>query len=147
MRLLNSLLVVLALAGCSRAPKLPDGVSLRVAISNDVVINLDEGRAVQIRQNKADHRIALVGNLDGKLRVVQLEQGGETPRSMDFISRDKARFSVTTGSGKTLVIILDENGDGLPDTKIEDGKKFRRANIEWTEIPPGLGVVTPQPAQ
>jgi hypothetical protein len=135
MRLLNSLLIFLALAGCSRPPVLPDGVSLGVAPSNDVIINLDEGRAVQIRQNKPDHRIALVANLDGKLQVIQLEQGGDTPRSMDLISRDKAQFSVTTGSGQTLVMILDEDGDGLPDTKIEGGKKFKRANIEWTEIP------------
>ena len=136
MRLLNLLLIVLALAGCSRSPKLPVGVSLRVAPSNDVIINLDNGCAVQIRQNKPDHRIALVANLDGKLQVVQLEQGGDTPRTMDLISRDKAQFSVTTGSGQTVVMILDEDGDGLPDTKIEGGKKFKRANIEWTEIQP-----------
>jgi hypothetical protein len=134
MRLLNSLLIVITLASCSRSPKLPDGVSLRVAPSNDVIIDLDDGRAVQIRQNKPDHRIALVGNLDGKLQVVQLEQGGDTPRSMVLISRDKVQFSVTTGSGQTLAILFDEDGDGLPDTKIEGGKKFKRANIEWTEI-------------
>jgi hypothetical protein len=134
MRLLKSVLIVLALAGCSRSPKLPDGFSLRVAASNDVIINLDDGRAVQIRQNKPDHRIVIVANLDSKLQVVQLEQGGDTPRSMDLISRDKAQFSVTSGAGQTLVMILDEDGDGLPDTKIEGGKKFKRANIEWTEI-------------
>jgi hypothetical protein len=134
MRLMKSLVIALALAGCSRQPTLPDGVSLRVAPSNDVIINLDEGRAVQIRQNKPDQRIALVGNLDGKLNILQLEQGGDTPRSMDLISRDKAQFSVTTGSGQSLVMILDEDGDGLPDTKIEGGKKFKRGSIEWIEI-------------
>jgi hypothetical protein len=135
MRFLNPLLIAMMLTGCSRSPKLPNGVTLSVAPSNDVIINLDDGRAVLIRQNKNDHRMAIVGNLDGKLQVVQLEQGGDTPRSMDLISRDKARFSVKTGSGQALVIILDEDGDGLPDTKIEGGKKFKRANIEWTEIP------------
>ncbi|HEY5704069.1 MAG TPA: hypothetical protein VIT91_22050 [Chthoniobacterales bacterium] len=102
--------------------------------SNDVIINLDEGRAVLIRQNKPDRRMALVGHLDGKLQIVQLEQGGKTPRSLDLISKDKAQFSVTTGSGLALVLILDEDGDGLPDTKIEGNKKFKRGNIEWIEI-------------
>ena len=135
MRFLNSLLFALVLVGCSPSPKLPDGVSLRVAPSSDVIISLDEGRAVQIRQNKPDHRIALIANLDGKLQIVQLEQGGDTPRSMKLISRDKAEFSVMTGSGQAGVLILDEDGDGIPDTKIEGNKKFKRTNIEWTEIP------------
>jgi hypothetical protein len=136
MRLLSSLLIVLALAGCSRSPELPEGVTLTVAPSGDVIITLDNERAVQIRQNKPDRRIALVGNLDGKLTVLQLEKGGDTPRSMDLISRDKAQFSVRNGSGQELVMILDEDGDGLPDLKIEGGKKFKRTNIEWTEILP-----------
>jgi hypothetical protein len=53
---------------------------------------------------------------------------------MVLISRDKVQFSVTTGSGQTLAILFDEDGDGLPDTKIEGGKKFKRTNIEWSEI-------------
>jgi hypothetical protein len=122
------------LAGCSRSPELPKGVSLRVAPSSDVIITLDEGRGVQIRQNKPDHRTALVAYLDGKLQIVQLEQDGDTPRSMNLVSRDKAAFSVMTGSDKSRVLILDEDGDGLPDIKIEGNKKFERANIEWTEI-------------
>lgn len=134
MRFLNSLLVVAAMTGCSRSPKLPDGISVRTA-SHDVIINLDDGRAVQIRQNKPDHRTALVGNVDGNLHIVQLEQGGHTPRTMDLISPDKAKFSVVTESSQPPVLIVDEDGDGIPDTKIESNKKFKRGNIEWIEIP------------
>ena len=129
----NILLICCGLAGCSRSPDLPKGVSVRVVQSNDVIITLDEGSGIQVRQNKPDHRIALVGYLDGKLQIVQLEQGGDTPRSMNLVSREKAELSVMTGSGKSRVLILDEDGDGLPDTKIEGNKKFKRVNIEWTE--------------
>ena len=130
------LLLILAcsLAGCSRSPQLPKGVSLRVAPPSDVVITLDEGRGVQIRQNKPDHRTALVAYLDGKLQIVQLENGGEVPRSMNLISRDKAEFSVISGNPESRVLILDEDGDGLPDVKIEGKKKFKRGNIEWIEV-------------
>ncbi|MEP6685554.1 MAG: hypothetical protein ABJB22_02150 [Verrucomicrobiota bacterium] len=53
---------------------------------------------------------------------------------MNLISRDKAEFSVVSGSGSLRTLILDEDGDGLPDIKVEGTKKFKRANIEWTEI-------------
>ncbi len=130
------LLLILAcsLAGCSRSPQLPKGVSLRVAPPSDVIITLDKGRGVQIRQNKPDHRTALVAYLDGKLQIVQLENGGEVPRSMNLISRDKAEFSVISGIPESRVLILDEDGDGLPDVKIEGKKKFKRGNIEWIEV-------------
>jgi hypothetical protein len=75
-----------------------------------------------------------VAYLDDKLQIVQLEQGGDTPRSMNLVSREKAEFSVMTGSDKSRVLLLDEDGDGLPDIKIEGDKRFKRANIEWTEI-------------
>src|SRR4029077_8269302 len=128
------LILACGLAACSRSPELPKGVSLRVAPSHDVIITRDEGGSVQIRQNKRDHRTALVAYLDGKLQIVQAEQGGDTSRSMNLISRDKAEFSVMTGSGNSRVLILDEDGDGLPDIKIEGKRKFKRASIEWTEI-------------
>ena len=34
-------------------------------------------------------------------QIVQLEQGGDTPRSMNLVSREKAEFSVMTGSDKS----------------------------------------------
>ncbi len=134
MRFRNMLILACIVAGCSRSPELPKGVSLRVAPSKDVIITLDEGSGVQIRQNKADPRIALVAYLDGKLQIVQLEQGGDTPRSMNLVTRDKAEFSVLSGSGHSRGLILDEDGDGLPDIKIEGKKKFKRGNIEWIEV-------------
>jgi len=134
MRLLQLLLIIaFGLAGCSRSPQLPKGISL----SENGVITLDEGSAVQIRQNKPDPRIALVAHIDGKLQIVQSEHGehgGEVPRGMTLISRDKAEFSVITGTGMSTVLILDQDGDGLPDLKIEGKKKFKRGNIEWIEI-------------
>jgi len=128
------LILLAGLVGCSRSPELPEGVSVRV-LSGNVIVTLDENVAIQVRQNKQDSRIALVGNHDGTLHVLQLEQSGDpTPRSMTLITRDKAEFSTMTGSGTSRVVILDQDGDGLPDLKIEGGKKFRRANIEWKEI-------------
>ncbi len=100
-----------------------------------MIINLDPGSGVQIRQARADGRIALVANLNGNLEIVQLERGGATPRGLKLISTDKAEFNVVTGSGETVVMIVDEDGDGLPDMKIEGKKKYRRTKIDWEEVP------------
>jgi hypothetical protein len=108
-------------------------VSLRV-VGKDTIILLDEGTAVGVRQQKQDGAIALVANLDDTLEVVQLGRGGGVPRTMKLIGRDRAEFNIISGSGDSTVIIFDEDGDGLPDTKIEAGKKFRRKQIEWTEV-------------
>jgi hypothetical protein len=31
-------------------------------------------------------------------------------------------------------VVRDEDGDGLPDIKIDGGKKFKPGNVEWIEI-------------
>ena len=133
MKILPLFLIVI-LTACSRDPKLPEGVKLQVAPSGDVIITLDDKRAVMVRQNKQDTRTALVANLDGGLQVVQLEAGGATPRSMDLIGLDKARFSVMSHVDDIPHLIVDEDGDGLPDLKVSGKKKFRIADITWEEI-------------
>ena len=135
MRLIITTFIAAMLANCSRSPELPAGVAVHVADGKEVIVNLDEGSGIQIRQTKPDGRIALVGNLNGNLEIVQLERGGATPRGLKLVSMDKAEFNVVTGSGENVVMIVDEDGDGLPDTKIEGKKKFRRTKIEWEEIP------------
>jgi hypothetical protein len=135
MRLIITTFIAAMLASCSRNPEPLAGAAVQVGEGKELILNLDPGSAVQIRQARPDGRIALVANLNGNLEIVQLERGGATPRGLKLVSTDKAEFNVVTGSGDSVVLIVDEDGDGLPDTKIEGKKKYRRAKIEWEEVP------------
>jgi len=129
MRASAMLLLAALLAGCSRRSDLPTGISVK----NGIVL-LEEGAAITIRQNQKSPRTVLVGNLEGKLSVTQLEDGGHTPHSMDLISPDRTSTCVMRGTGPNLLVILDQDGDGIPDLKVEGSKRFKLSNIEWSEI-------------
>jgi hypothetical protein len=130
MRTLLCIISFITAAGCSRAPIAP-------APTNDAgkkaVVTLSAGEAVQVRQAQANPRTLLIANLDGQLQAVQLEAGGDTPRSLYLIDADKAEFTVTSVAARTLII--DQDGDGLPDLKVEGKKKYKRGKIEWIELP------------
>ena len=123
------LLLAALLAGCSRHSDLPTGVSVK----NGLIL-LEEGAAITIRQNQKSPRTVLVGNQEGKLSVVQLEGSGDTSHSLDLISSDRASTSVMRGDGQSRLVILDQDGDGIPDLKVEGTKRFKLSAIEWSEI-------------
>jgi len=122
------LLFAALLVGCSRRSDLPTGVSVK----NGIIL-LEEGAAITIRQNQKSPRTVLVGNQEGKLSVVQLEGGGTT-HSLDLISSDRASTCVMRGDGQSRLVILDQDGDGIPDLKVEGTKRCKLSAIEWSEI-------------
>lgn len=127
-----SLAWVCFLGACSKAPVLPDGVSLRVAESNDVILTLEKDRAMMVKQAGEGGRIVLVGNLDGVLSVTQLERGGDTPVSVELLGADKAKVTIARDEGK--YIVWDEDGDGIPEMKMDKTGSYRLKGIEWEKI-------------
>ena len=121
--------------GCSRSPVLPPGVTLNVK-NGEMFLALDKDAVVNVYQHKdGDRRFVQVGNLGDRLSVVQIEKGGVTPRTFDIFAASQARFSVDSGSGKEPhTIIFDEDGDGIPDLKLEGSKKYK-AQVTWVEVP------------
>ncbi|HMP77654.1 MAG TPA: hypothetical protein PKE12_15270 [Kiritimatiellia bacterium] len=105
-----------------------------VAPSQDVLITLDSGMAVSIRRSGENHPRAIVGNVNHELHLMQLDKGGEPSRSMEIVSPEKTRTSYMTHAGGKLHLILDEDGDGLPDRMIDGGKAYTRVGIEWQEV-------------
>ena len=130
-----SLIFLWVNASCSRLPNLPPGITLKVK-NGETYLALDKNAVVNVYQHKdGDRRFVQVGNLGDRLSIVQIEQGGTTPRSLDITSATQARFIVDSGSAKEpRTLIFDENGDGLPDLKIEGNKRYQ-AQVTWIEVP------------
>ena len=136
----SKVLVVVALGvswlvSCSHSPSLPPGVTLRVK-NGEVYLALDKDVAVNVYQNKTeDRRFVIVANHGDSLRVLQVEKGGDTPRDLELFSAAKASFTVDSGATREpRTIIMDQDGDGVPDLKIEGSKKYK-PQIEWILLP------------
>ena len=120
--------------GCSRSPVLPPGVTLNTK-NGEIFLALDKDAVVNVYQHKdGDRRFVQVGNLGDRLSIAQIEKGGATPHTFGILSASQARFCVDSGSGKEpRTLIFDEDGDGLPDLKVEGSKKYK-AQVTWTEV-------------
>ncbi len=125
----------IALSACSEKKGLPDGIALSIPSGGDPVLTLEDKKGVAIRQQGGTNTL-LIANLNAGLQVVQTLPGGKTPRSMDVFSEEKARFTVLQHTGEDTLLIIDEDGDGLPDVKVEGKKRFRVKEIIWTEDTP-----------
>lgn len=125
---------LLTLLGCSQSHDLPKGVSMRVFESGDVVVRLDDNRAIMVKQNITNGRTALIGNIDGSLHITQLESGGDTPYGLNFIASNKAQYFIQKTISGTNLFVFDNDGDGVPEGKIEGSKRYRLKTIEWEEI-------------
>jgi hypothetical protein len=62
---------------------------------------------------------------------VQIEEGGAFPRSIQVFSSERAELNFYFPEGTGPRIIRDENGDGIPDLKVEGGRRYRIGKIEW----------------
>ena len=117
---------------CSKETELPKGVSLRIAPSNEVILTLEKDVAIMVKTPGKDGRMVLVVNIEGVLSVTQLEKGGSTPVSVEFLTPDKAKITIERGDLPSLIV--DEDGDGLPDIRIDKKGKYRVKNIEWEVV-------------
>ena len=129
-------LLSIFICACSRKPDLPQGVSVDVADSGDVVVTLKPEASLMVRQFPKGKRFILVGNIDDKLQIQQSENTAST-RSLDILSPTEARYSSMIQKGndpKGLVLVIDDNGDGIPDKKVENLKKYRLKNITWEAV-------------
>ena len=126
---------VVFLAGCSNPKPLPKGVTLNVK-NGEVYLALDKDVAINVYQNKdAERQFVIVANRGDNLNVVQVKRGGDVPRSLSLFSNGQASFTVETPKGTSPhSLIVDENGDGLPNLKIEGNKRYK-AQVVWTEMP------------
>ncbi|MCF6312587.1 MAG: hypothetical protein L3J39_09065 [Verrucomicrobiales bacterium] len=103
-----------------------------MAESNEVILTLEKDRAMMVRQAGEGGRIVLVGNLDGVLSVTQLERGGDTPVLVEFLGADEAKVIIARDEGKSIV--WDEDGDGIPEMKMDKTGSYRLKKIEWEKI-------------
>lgn len=126
------LIIICLLANCSKNPELPEGVSLKIAPSNDVIITLDKDRAIMVKQAGEAGRIVLVGNMEGIFSALQLEKDGSTPVSVEFLSPDRAKITVTRN--EISYFIVDVDGDGIPEMKSDKTGRYRLKKIEWEKI-------------
>lgn len=119
------------LASCSKGPTLPEGVALKIAPSNEAIMTLEKDRAMMVKQQGEDGRIVIISNLEGVFSVLQLEKDGSMPVSVEFLARNKAKITITRGNS---YIIIDEDGDGVPEMKSDQTGNYRLKRIEWEKI-------------
>ena len=112
---------------------LPDGVQLKVADSGDVVVFLSEDQSVIVQQAKKGGSSVIVANLNKTLSTLQLAKGGKTPVGVEYIDESKAKITIMRGARHSLVV--DEEGDGIPDLMIDKSGAYRLKKIEWEKIP------------
>lgn len=114
--------------------ELPEGISIRVAETGDVIVTLDRGNTISVGIKDSGTRIPvyLLANIEDRLRVVQLNSNGDTPIAWEAYSDDKTEIRFMRDFSPPM--ILDENGNGIPDVKIErGGARYRLQEIRWAE--------------
>ena len=135
-----SLIPILILFGTlsSSAEILPKGVTIKTTKAGEAVIGLDKDTTVSIVQNKKNGILLAVSNLNGILQTLQINDGGKTPVGVDYLSADKAKIVIVRDKEK-FPYIFDNDGNGIPDMKIDlnkEGKlvKYKLKKIEWEEV-------------
>ena len=123
----------LVVAGCTTTPDSPEGVRFERNISDELIVLIDEGTGIIVRQSDPDGRVFMVFNEGKGLEVTQLENG-DFPRSMKVFGPDHAELTFYLPGETRPTLIRDESGNGMPDLKVEEGRRYRVENIEWVEV-------------
>ncbi len=126
---------VSVMAGCTSRPHTyPGGMRVLVGKEGNVVVELPEGSAFALRTDRGDSPLALVSNLQGNLGVLNVEDGGHTPRHLELKPGNRASLSFTTTPAPNPTMILDQDGDGIPDIKVENQTQYRMREVIWQEV-------------
>ena len=123
----------LVVAGCTTTPKSPEGVRFERNISDELIVLIDEGTGIIVRQSDPDGRVFMILNEGESLEVTQLENG-DFPRSMKVFGPDRAELTFYLPAETRRALIRDESGNGIPDLKVEEGRRYRVEDIEWVEV-------------
>ena len=126
-------LLTVLLCSCDNPTK-PKSSAVPDNVINDAPIILREGQAIMlIPEHDQDLKIA-ASVVDGKLTIAEVDFDG---RSFGVAWSDSELWetNTVTNSGDYSLTILDRDGDGVPDLKIEiDSEHFERSElheIEW----------------
>jgi hypothetical protein len=135
---------LLAQTNASGTVALPDGISLSISPGGDVVIELAAGRGAIVRQSNNLGLSVGISNPGESLDVTQLTGQG-APFGITIFSEDRARFTFTRNglTGPDFSLIVDEDGDGIPDLKIENRMKYKMKGIEWERVLPVMKAAEP----
>lgn len=130
--LISLFVVTIALCACNnkfvtRSDSVPDNVK------EDRPIVLKEGQAVVLvpESNKAVMIGATV--LDGRLSIAEIDPDGG---NFGVTWNDEESWDTSTiiPDGSNQITLIDKNGDGIPETKIDKTGGFRLKKIEWERI-------------
>ena len=130
--------MVICLAVSASSEELHKGVHVKKVKDGTSLISLDKGAAIMISQSDKNGRMFIASNDNGTLQVLQLEDGGHTPVHVKFTERDKAEISITRGK-HSLPMLIDKDGDGIPDSKFEAGPngkiiEYKLKSIKWEAV-------------
>ena len=128
-RILHCFLPLL-LASCGDTDKLPEGVEIR-PVGNDVIIFLEPDSAIIVRKAGDNAQQMIVSRMGNTLGATQLELGGDTPRSLEIEPSGVGKITVSNRQDEPLRIVFDDDGDGIPDSKIEGKRMYELEDIVW----------------
>jgi hypothetical protein len=112
-----SMVVSLTLIGCkgndSRSSLLPDNVK------EDRPIVIKEGQAIVFRPESNKSLLICAGVVDGKLSVMEINQKGKS-FSVTWSDSDSWETTIKNSTNGKTTVIIDKDGDGLPDVRTTD---------------------------
>ena len=105
--------------------------------SGDIIVYLEKERGVSVKLDSDESvHVALV-NVDGVLESIQINKDGETPISIAYLSETKAKISISRPEAPDnggLPIYIDNDGDGIPDVKLDVTGYYKLKDIIWEKV-------------
>ena len=137
--------IVAWICACSSlgAEDLPENIQVRTLQNDEVCLYLGDDTHLGVRQ-KIGGTMLIVSNMDGVLSVMQVAEGGVCPVNVEFQSDAKAEIIVQRPPAANphpgLPMVIDEDGDGIPDKKVEADEHgevftYQLETITWKKLP------------
>ena len=118
--------------------RLPKGIGATVNDAGKLVVILEENSEIIVTQAEGDRSrcTIFVANVKGLLGSAQFDQHGRYPIFVEYTSSEEAKITVSRGERLDWKnpFIIDSNGDGIPEFKVDPPKKFRLKAIEWEQV-------------
>jgi len=118
--------------------RFPKGISATVNKAGKLVLILEENTEIIVShpEGNSDRCMLFVANVDGVLGSAQFDKHGRYPISVEYTSSEVAKITVTRGERLDWKnpFIIDSNGDGIPEFKVDPPNKFRLKTIEWEQV-------------